>query len=281
MPWFQKGLSPEPAQRQPGFRERHLLGWGWALTASGLSCRLHPGPRGQYLLVCVCLASESPSGMSAPGLACGPQAPSTGGPGSLFPPRSPELPALPSSPDAREARRKPLARRAGPTASPALLTPRLLPCALTQRPPGPAPGGPCLGRVGCPAALPLEGSAPARPAAESCLPAVPSAPAPCRPGDGEEGCTSGPHPARPPPAALSWRPVLCRTSSPSPTFSSAKCRWRSTTRSIRFLCRGCLVLRWRRLLGTRGASRPGPVPLHPGHPLPVPPPCSEPQFPNL
>lgn len=206
-------------------------------SSSGLSCRLHPGPRGKYLLMCMCVCVfsvwvrfwnvSSRAHLRAPGTQQ----------------RRPWVTV--SSLLARAARACLLPRHPRRSGSPwpaeldlqpalALLTPRLLPCALTQRAPGPAPGGPCLGRVGCPAALPLKGSAgrpaPTRPAAESGLPAAPSAPTPCRPGDGEEGCTSGPHPARPPPPALSWRPALCRASSPSPTSSSAEHRWRSTTR---------------------------------------------------
>ena len=156
------------------------------------------------MCMCVCLVSGSPSGMSAPRL----QAPGTrhrrpwvtvSSPLARAA-RAPLLPR-PSSPDTREAQRKPLARRAGPTASRGLLASS--PTAL--RPHSAASTASAWrGRVGCPAALPREGSAPAHPG----LPAVPSAPAPCRPGDGEEGCTSGPHPARP-------RPRCCPGGQPS------------------------------------------------------------------
>lgn len=130
MAWFQKGLSTGPAQREPGFRERLLLqnlprlGWrGRALTPRVLILlSVFSSAVNIYSCVWVCLASGSPSGMSAPGLTSGPWAlgpeqrlaPSRGGAGSV------------SSLFAGAAHtsllpRHCLARRAGPRTSPSPL----------------------------------------------------------------------------------------------------------------------------------------------------------------
>lgn len=111
-------------------------------------------------------------------------------------------------------------------------------------------------------------------------------PAPRRPGDGEEGCTSGPHPAPPPPPRCPGGQPSAEPAHPRPLFPLQS----TGGETLPVLPTGLYSVQrppcpevappaWNqgRVSAWPGGLRPGPPP----HPLSTPLPCSEPQFPNL
>lgn len=129
------------------------------------------------------------------------------------------------------------------------------------------------------AGLPLEGSAgypaPACPATREWPARSAFRPAPCRPGDGEEGCTSKtPHPApHPAPNVVLEANPLQNQLTLSPTFSSAKLQVEKHYPpyiQASTLCRGRLVLGWHARLESRATLGLACWPCAPGTPSPHP-----------